>query len=87
MARVVFSRTSRAQISELAAGIAEAILDALTVLGGEPESGKRLRGHFAGLWSLRIGSYRLIYEVRDKGKTVRVVAVLHRKIAYRPDPS
>jgi mRNA interferase RelE/StbE len=86
LARVVFSRAARAHIDELDIRLAEAVLDAVTALEAEPEAGKRLRGRFEGLWSLRIGTYRLIYQVRDAGKTVRVVAVLHRRIAYRSDP-
>lgn len=66
--------------------IAEAVIDAVTLLEGDPEVGHRLRGRLEGLWSLRLGSYRLIYEIRDAGKTVRVVAVLHRSISYRSDP-
>lgn len=62
------------------------MLDALTLLEGNPEAGKQLRGRLSGLWSLRIGSYRIIYEVRDAGRTVRVFAALHRSIAYRRDP-
>jgi mRNA interferase RelE/StbE len=84
--RVVFSRAARSHLEDLDIRIAEAVLDAVTELEGEPEAGKRLRGRFDGLWSFRIGSYRLIYELRGPGKTVRVVAVLHRRIAYRSDP-
>ncbi|MGH2728303.1 MAG: type II toxin-antitoxin system RelE family toxin [Actinomycetota bacterium] len=86
MARVVFSRAARSHIAALDMRVAEAVLEAVAALEGEPETGKRLRGRFEGLWSLRIGTYRLIYEVRDSGKTVRVVAALHRRIAYRSDP-
>lgn len=86
MARVVFSRAARSHVADLEPHVAEAVLDAVTDLEGEPEVGKRLRGRLEGLRSLRIGSYRVIYEIRDRGKTVRVVAVLHRERAYRADP-
>lgn len=86
MARVVFSREARSHVEGLDARLAEAVLDAITGLEGDPEAGKRLRGRLKGLWSLRIGSYRVIYQVRDRGKTVRIVAVLHRRLAYRSDP-
>jgi len=66
--------------------VAEAVLGSVTLLEADPEAGYRLRGRLTGLWSLRLGSYRLIYEIRDRGKTVRIVAVLHRAIAYRSDP-
>lgn len=86
MARVVFSRAARAHVAAFDIRVAQAALDAVTSLEGDPRVGKPLRGRLEGLWSFRIGTYRLIYEIRDAGKTVRVVAVLHRRIAYRSDP-
>lgn len=86
MARVVFSRAARTQVDQLDVRVAEAVLDATTALESDPEAGKRLRGRFEGLWSYRVGSYRMVYQIRDSGKTVRVAAVLHRRMAYRSDP-
>lgn len=86
MAHVVFSRAARAQVGALDTRVADAVLDSVTVLEAEPRSGRPLRGRFTGLWSLRLGSYRLIYEIREQDKTVRIVAVLHRRIAYTSDP-
>jgi mRNA interferase RelE/StbE len=73
-------------VSKLDIRLAEAVLDAVTLLEADPEAGHRLRGRLEGLWSLRLGTYRLIYEIRERGKTVRIVSVLHRAIAYRSDP-
>lgn len=38
------------------------------------------------LRSLRVGAYRIIYQLADAGSTVRVVAVRHRAVTYRSDP-
>ena len=43
-------------------------------------------GLLRGLRSLRVGSYRIIYQVVDTGQTVRVAAILHRSVAYARDP-
>lgn len=86
MARVLFARAARAQVAALDIPIAEAVLDSLTLLEADPKAGHLLRGCIEGLWSLRLGVYRVIYEIRKGGRTVRVVAVLHRSIAYRSDP-
>lgn len=64
---------------------ADAILDALGGLERDPEAGHRLRGRLSGLWSYRVGAYRIIYELRD-ATTVRVVAIRHRGQAYDTDP-
>ena len=42
--------------------------------------GVRLRQSLAGLWKLRVGDYRVIYEL--KGTQVIVWAIRHRKYVY-----
>lgn len=34
-------------------------------------------------WRVRVGNYRIIYEVDDKAKVVRVMRVRHRREVYR----
>jgi mRNA interferase RelE/StbE len=34
-------------------------------------------------WRIRIGDYRVLYEVNDRAKAVRVMRVRHRREAYR----
>lgn len=43
--------------------------------------GVRLRKSLLGLWKLRVGDYRVVYEIL--GRTVRVHVVRHRKEAYQ----
>ena len=86
MARVVLARRARADVFALEQLIAEAVTDALGLLERDPEAGHVLRGRLRGLRSLRVGAYRVIYQVVDDGKTVRVAAVRHRSVAYGSDP-
>jgi mRNA interferase RelE/StbE len=60
--------------------------DALGLLEREPHAGHPLRGRLGGLRSLRVGAYRIIYQLADKEHTVRVAAIRHRSIAYDTDP-
>lgn len=46
--------------------------------------GHRLRHELAGLWSARRGGYRVVYELDDENRQVRVVRVDHRSDVYRP---
>ena len=85
MARVVLARSARDALAELDFLRADAVLDALGELERDPEAGYELRGRLAGLWSYRVGVYRIIYERRD-AKTVRVVAIRLRGQAYETDP-
>ncbi len=34
-------------------------------------------------WRIRIGDYRVLYEIDDQGKAVRVMRVRHRREVYR----
>lgn len=42
--------------------------------------GKPLRGQLQGLWSLRVGDYRVIYRI-DK-EQVKIIQIVHRRDAY-----
>jgi mRNA interferase RelE/StbE len=85
VARVFLVRSARDALAQLDYLLADAVLDALGVLEREPEAGYPLRGRLSGLWSYRVGVYRIIYELRDP-KTVRVVVIRHRGQAYEADP-
>lgn len=85
MARVFLARSARDARAELDFLRADAVLDALGALERDPEAGYELRGRLTGLWSYRVGVYRIIYEQRD-ARTVRVVAIRHRGQAYETDP-
>jgi mRNA interferase RelE/StbE len=34
-------------------------------------------------WRVRVGSYRILYEINKGAKTVKVMRVIHRREAYR----
>jgi mRNA interferase RelE/StbE len=64
----------------------DAITEAINLLEREPAAGHPLRGRLRGLRSLRVGAYRVIYQVIDADQTVRIAAIRHRSLAYRNDP-
>lgn len=43
-----------------------------------------LRGTLARLWKLRIGDYRVVYEI--SGKNVTIYAIMHRSRMYKEVP-
>lgn len=86
MARVVVARSARHELLDLDWPLIDAVEEALGLLEREPHAGHALRGRLRGLRSLRVGSYRVIYQLTDGDQTVRVAAVRHRSIAYRADP-
>lgn len=86
MPEVILARRARAELLELGWPLIDAVDHALSLLTRAPDSGHELRGRLRGLRSLRVGSYRIIYELSDDEKIVRVVAIRHRSVAYRTDP-
>lgn len=86
MARVVLARRARRDLLDLDWPLIEAIEGALGQLERDPHAGRALRGRLRGLRSLRVGSYRIVYQLRDADRTVRIAAIRHRAVVYRTDP-
>jgi mRNA interferase RelE/StbE len=86
LARLVLARRARRELLELGWPLIDAIEDALGLLEREPRAGHALRGKLRGLYSLRVGAYRALYQLTEGERTVRVAAIRHRSIAYRGDP-
>jgi mRNA interferase RelE/StbE len=86
VAKVVLARSAGQQLLALDWPLIDAVDDALGLLERSPYIGHALRGRLHGLRSLRVGTYRIIYQLSDDGHTVRMAAIRHRSIAYRTDP-
>jgi mRNA interferase RelE/StbE len=86
LARLVLARRARRDLLDLNWPLIDAIEDALGLLERDPFAGHALRGRLRGVRSLRVGAYRILYQVTDEGKTVRVAAVRHRSLSYGSDP-
>lgn len=86
MARVVLARRARSELLALDWLLSDAVEQALGLLERDPHAGYPLRGRLRGLRSLRVGAYRVVYELSDGDRTVRVTTIQHRASAYRVDP-
>ncbi len=76
------TRRARNDLEALPETVRAAVLETLTSIGAEPErSGKKLVGRLEGLWSARVGNYRVLYTVDARRVIVR--AIRHRAVAYR----
>lgn len=53
----------------------------LDLLGREPHAGKALQGELAGLLSLRVGAYRVVYRVGSR-RIIEIVTLGPRKSIY-----
>ena len=76
-------RGAQKQLERIPADVQERMLAALEGLveSPRPEGCSKLAGREA--WRVRVGDYRIIYEVHDDKQVVIVVVIRHRKDAYR----
>lgn len=83
---LVVAGPARRAIDRLPDRIALAVLDYLVgpLVDNPHRVGKALRGDLTGLHSARVGSYRIVYEIDQDGRTVRVLYVDHPLDIYRP---
>ncbi|MEK6812761.1 MAG: type II toxin-antitoxin system RelE/ParE family toxin [Nanoarchaeota archaeon] len=58
------------------------IRNKLRDLAHSPQLGKPLVGRLSGLWSLRTGDYRAIYQIRNNELLIFVLQIGHRKNIY-----
>ncbi len=86
MPKARLTKSASQSIRELPPTLGEAALNALTVLEMDTQAGYRLRGRLAGVWSLRVGAYRILYVIEEGGALVRILALRHRSVAYANDP-
>ena len=66
---------------------AQAIVRIVTRLEGlasapRPPGCKKLKGG-DNEWRIRVGDYRVVYEINDKARTVDVTRIAHRREAYQ----
>jgi mRNA interferase RelE/StbE len=80
--RVEILRRAAKALSKLPSPEYERVRDAITSLSPDPRPAgcKKLVGR--GGWRVRVGRYRVIYEVSDVVRVVTVLDVGHRKDIY-----
>lgn len=81
---VTFARSARKELESLPPGVVERIWPRIETLADVPRPvGCRKLSGRRNLWRLRVGDYRVVYSVDDRHQNVDIVAVRHRKDAYR----
>ncbi len=85
MAELLLTRRAKEDLAALPPVVQEAVVETLTLLEAGPEDlGKELRGRLQGLWSCRVGNYRVLYTIEGSTARSRVIvrAIKHRGVAY-----
>lgn len=82
--RIVFHPDVYKQLQGLPRPVFAAALDAVVGLSHNPRPAgvKKLVGSRSD-WRVRIGEYRIVYEIDDATETLTVMRVAHRRESYR----
>jgi mRNA interferase RelE/StbE len=59
------------------------LVSAIDELAENPYRGSALKGDLTGLRRIRVGNYRVVYEIREGELIVLVVRIAHRREVYR----
>ena len=83
MYQINLRRQAYKDLESIPADYARLIAQHIDLLEGNPRTpdSKKLKGD-AG-YSLRIGTYRVLYDIDDKSKMVTIYRIKHRREAYR----
>jgi mRNA interferase RelE/StbE len=79
------SRRVEREIADLPRQIRERITQAIGDLATDPRPPgvRKLAGEMRGAWRIRVSDYRVLYDIDDDQRVIVILAVLHRREAYR----
>lgn len=81
---VEFRPSAARSLERLPTEIQRRIVVAAEELAAEPRpAGVRKLSGEHNIWRIRVGAYRVVYEIEDRQGMVMVLRVAHRKDAYR----
>jgi mRNA interferase RelE/StbE len=80
---LVIERSAQKGLAKISPPHRERIIHAIESLSVDPRpaGAKKLRQRDA--WRIRVGTYRVLYEIHDQQVMVLVVRIRHRREAYR----
>ena len=81
---VVFARSASKELRSFDSPVALRLLKRIEALAQNPRPTGVLKLEGAtDLWRVRVGEWRIIYRMADRERLVDIVAVRHRREAYR----
>lgn len=84
MYQVVVERSAEKDLKRLSAETQSRVVAALRSLAKNPRpAGSRKLAGMKSDWRIRVGDYRIIYEIADVIRIVRVHRIRHRREVYR----
>ena len=84
MYRVLIERAAEKDLKRLSSEVHDRVIIAIRGLASDPRPpGCRKLAGSRHDWRIRVGDYRVVYEIADEIRIVRVNRVRHRRDVYR----
>jgi mRNA interferase RelE/StbE len=84
MYQVVVERSAEKDLRRLAPDVRPRVIAAVAALAKNPRpAGSRKLAGTKHDWRIRVGDYRIIYEIADAIRVLRINRIRHRREAYR----
>ncbi len=80
---VEFVKSAQKELNKLPPQIRLLIAKAIYELSSDPRRGNVRPMVGTKSWRLRVGDYRVVYDISDKKLTILIIRVRHRKEVYR----
>jgi mRNA interferase RelE/StbE len=82
--QIEWKRSAQKELRKLPAEMIQQIIEAVNALSENPfPPGCRKLAGSEQTWRMRIGNYRIIYNVFSSSLVIEIVRIAHRKDAYR----
>jgi len=84
MYQVLVERSAEKDLRRLAPDVRPRVIAAVAALAKNPRpAGSRKLAGTKHDWRIRVGDYRIIYEIADAIRVLRINRIRHRREAYR----
>lgn len=84
MYEVIVERSAEKDLKKLSSEVRPRAVAALQALAKNPRpAGSRKLAGSENDWRIRVGDYRIVYEIADEIRIVRINRVRHRKDVYK----
>lgn len=80
---IFLTKKAQKQLDKLTNNVADPIINAIANLENEPRPNGSIKLKGREGYRIRIGNYRVIYEIQDKELIIDIIALGHRKDIYK----
>jgi mRNA interferase RelE/StbE len=80
---VAFKPSAEKELRKLRRDMIPAVVAAIRALGDEPRPHGCVKLSASQSWRIRIGDYRVIYDIDDGNQKIEVLHIGHRRDVYR----